>query len=312
MSAPPATAEPPREQTTLGRKVGVYLEMIKFGHTVFALPFALAALAIAIRRIGAVRPLDVLGVLLCMVFARTAAMGFNRWADRDVDAANPRTAGRAIPAGLLSSGQVIVFTIGAAVAFVASTGLFWLSSANYWPAVFALPLLAFLGGYSYAKRFTWGSHLWLGLALAGSPLGVWIALLPPGSWQPPFALGAAIACWVAGFDILYACQDIEYDRAAGLRSLPARLGMDGAFRVARGLHAAMLAALVWFGFATPELGTWYWIGLVGAAALLATQHWLVRGRDLGRINLAFLWVNGAISLGLLATVMLDLFAPIGR
>jgi 4-hydroxybenzoate polyprenyltransferase len=312
MSVPVVASDPPQEVRGLGRKVGIYLEMIKFGHTVFALPFALAALAIAIKRIGAVRPLDVLGVLLCMVFARTTAMGFNRWADRDIDAANPRTAGRAIPAGLLSPGQVLRFTLAAAAAFVASTSLFWFSSGNFWPAIFAAPLLAFLCGYSYAKRFTRGSHFWLGLALAGSPLGVWIALLPPGSWAPPFALGAAIASWVAGFDILYAGQDLEFDRIAGLRSLPERLGMEGAFRVARGLHALTLAALVWFGLATPELGTWHWLGVAAAAALLTTQHWLVRRRDLTRINIAFLWVNGAISLGLLTTTLLDLLAPIGR
>src|SRR5262245_38709039 len=159
------------------QKARVYLEMIKFSHTVFALPFALISLAIAIRRIGGVRMLDVVGVLACMVFARSTAMGFNRWADRDLDAQNPRTATRAIPAGLLSPQRVLGFTIACGLLFVASSGFFYASSGNFWPAVFAVPLLLFLCGYSYAKRFTTLAHFWLGAALAAAPIAVWVALL---------------------------------------------------------------------------------------------------------------------------------------
>ena len=286
-------------------RVGIYFDFVKIGHTVFALPFAGSAVALAAKRAGGLRWLDVLGVLLCMVFARAAAMGFNRWADRRFDAENPRTTGRHVPAGLISPAAAAAFTAWCALAFAASTLLFVVSAGNWAPLAWAAPLLAFLCGYSYAKRFTAWAHWWLGIALAGAPVGVWIALRPPGDWLPPFLQAAAIACWVAGFDIIYACQDIDADRRLGLHSVPARLGWRGALRVAAALHAAMFGFLVGLACATPELGGWFRAALVGVAALLAWEHWLARGGDLAGINRAFFNANAAISLTLFAATVAD-------
>lgn len=304
MANPAASSD--REASRTLASVRTYLEMIKFSHTVFALPFALISAALASERAGGWRPLDLFGVVLCMVFARTAAMGFNRWADRDVDARNPRTSIRAIPAGLLSPERVLAFVAASSVAFIASTTLFWFSSGNRWPLTLSVPILGFLLGYSYAKRFTALAHVWLGMALALAPPAAWLAIdgtiAPPALW-----LSLVVACWVTGFDVIYACQDIDVDRQAGLHSIPARLGHEGAMWVARAAHLLMAAALVGFGRSAPELGGVYWIAAASAVVLLFIEHWLVRGRDPGRIHLAFLYVNGAISLGLLAAVLAGLY-----
>ncbi len=285
-----------------------YFEFVKISHTVFALPFAGAALALAVRRLGAWRWLDALGVLLCMVFARAAAMGFNRWADRRFDALNPRTANRHLPAGALSPAAALGFVALCSAAFAASTLLFVAASGNWAPLAWSGPLLLFLFGYSLAKRFTAGAHLWLGIALAGAPVGVWIALRPPGDWLPPFLWAGAIACWVAGFDIIYSCQDLAVDRQLGLHSIPARLGQRGALRTAAALHAAMFAFLAALAWATPELGWWFRGALVGVAALLVHEHRLARSGDLDRINRAFFNANAAISMTLFAATLADLFA----
>jgi 4-hydroxybenzoate polyprenyltransferase len=284
----------------------VYLEMIKFAHTIFALPFAAIALMLAMKRSGELRLWDVVGVLACMVFARSAAMGFNRWADRDVDAKNPRTASRHIPSGVLSANQVGLFTVVCSLLFVASTGFFWLSSDNWLPLAFSVPMLLFLFGYSYAKRFTSLSHLWLGTALAASPVAVWVATLPPGGWLPFFLLAGVVALWVAGFDVIYACQDFAVDRTLGLYSIPARFGIAGALWIARILHLLMLGALAAFGWFAPELGRWFWIGFAIIAVLLVVEHCLARTQDLAKINLAFFQMNSAIGLVLLTAVGLDL------
>ena len=292
------------------RFIRTYLEMIRFSHTLFAIPFALLALALAIHRLGKIRPLDVIGVVLCMVFARSSAMGFNRWADRDYDAQNPRTKARAIPAGLLSPAGVAGFVAGSSLLFLLSTACFYFASQNPWPMAFGIPLLTFLFGYSYAKRFTMLAHLWLGIALAVSPLAVWIALLPPGNWMPPLWLGLAIAFWVTGFDIIYACQDIDVDRELKLHSVPAYLGFHRALLIAACCHALTLVCLAGFGISTPELGRFYWLGFTLVAGLLGFEHWLARGRDQARINLAFFQVNAVISIGLFVVVLLDLLFPL--
>lgn len=289
-------------------RIGVFLEMIKFSHTIFALPFALLAAALASSREGGWRLLDLLGVVLCMVFARTAAMGFNRWADRDLDAQNPRTKIRAIPAGLLTPGFVLGTVILCSVGFVFSTSIFWFASGNPWPMILAVPVLLFLFGYSYTKRFTSLAHVWLGTALALAPVAAWIAIR--GNVElPPILLGLAVIGWVTGFDIIYACQDLDVDRQLGLRSIPARLGFERAMNVARLSHLLMMAALVGLGWVTPELNLFYWIGLVLVGGLLIYEHWLVRGRDLLKINVAFLQVNGVISVGLLLVTLADLYLP---
>ena len=292
------------------RRVRLYLGLIRFSHTVFALPFALTAALLAWRREPVFRALDLVGILACMVTARSAAMAFNRLADRDIDGKNPRTAGRHLPAGSLSVAAVTLFTVAAAVAFLAATGLFLLREPpNPWPAYLSLPVLGVVLAYSLTKRFTSLAHFWLGVSLAMAPVAAWVAIRGVNSLAdltPPLVLGAAVLFWVSGFDVLYACQDADFDRAAGLHSLPARLGVRGALRLAAACHAVTLAALVGFGLATPELGAVYFAGLLPVGALLAYQHALVSPTDLRRVNDAFFKVNAVISFGLLALVAVQL------
>lgn len=288
---------------TTARKL---LELIRFSHTVFALPFAALAAALAWKS-EPLRWQDALGVLLCMVFARSAAMAFNRLVDRHIDAANPRTAGRHLPAGTLGVGTVWVFTVACCVGFVASTLLFYAREpSNPWPLYLSVPVLLFVLGYSLAKRFTSLAHFWLGAALMLAPVAAWGAIR--GFEEPvvPLLLGGAVAFWVAGFDILYACQDARFDRDAGLHSVPARFGIVQSLRIAAACHAVMFALLVGLYFASPHLGRVFLAGLGAVGALLVYEHRLVRPDDLTRVNRAFFHVNGVISLGLLAVVLVQL------
>ncbi len=284
-------------------KLGDLLGMIKFSHTLFAMPFALLGAALAAKGPAGWRGgwRDWLGILLCMATARSAAMAFNRLADRRIDGLNPRTAGRHLPSGRLSTATVAAFTVATGAGFGASTLLFW---PNRWPSILAGPVLLWLLGYSYAKRFTSLAHLWLGFALAMAPMAAWIAFRGDLAW-PPAWLGLAVLLWVAGFDIIYACQDAQFDRDQGLHSVPGRFGVRGALRLAMACHAGMIAALVGLGLSYP-LGTVYFLGVGAAAVLLAYEHALVRPDDLTRVNLAFFQVNIAISLGLLAVGVGDL------
>lgn len=278
------------------------LELIRFSHTVFALPFALLAAALAWRTVP-FRVQDLVGILLCMVFARSAAMAFNRIVDRRIDAGNARTAGRHLPAGLLSLPAVVLFTVLCCAGFVASTALFL---PNRWPLILSTPVLAFLMGYSYAKRWTSLCHYWLSAALMLSPICVWIALTGTVTWTPVM-LAAVIFFWVGGFDILYACQDVDFDRAQGLFSVPARWGVPTALRWAFVSHLLCIACL--FGlWHIAGLGTIFLIGIVAVTALLLYEHRLVRPDDLSRINIAFFQVNAVISIGLLLVGLLDLYA----
>jgi 4-hydroxybenzoate polyprenyltransferase len=274
------------------------LELIRFSHTLFALPFALLAAALAWRVRGRFSGIELLGIVACMVFARSAAMAFNRLADRRYDAANPRTASRHLPAGLLSPASVWTFTLACAVGFLASTTIFLLEG-NPWPAYLGLPILAFLLAYSYTKRFTALAHFWLGASLMLAPVAAWIAVLGVSQLTIPVVLGLAVLFWVGGFDILYACQDVDFDRQAKLHSVPAWLGVPASLRVALACHVAMLVLLAALPWITPTLfGTVWLSGVVGVALLLAYEHWLVRPDDLSRVNLAFFHVNGVISVGL--------------
>jgi 4-hydroxybenzoate polyprenyltransferase len=279
------------------------LGMIKFSHTLFALPFALLGAALAAHRPDGWhgRAQDWVGILLCMATARSAAMAFNRLADRALDAQNPRTAARHLPSGRLSVQSVAIFTAVSAAAFVASTTLFL---PNRWPAILAVPVLLWLLGYSYAKRFTSLAHVWLGAALMLAPVAAWIALRGDLEW-PPVLLGLAVLFWVTGFDIIYACQDADFDRSQGLRSIPARLGIRRALIVAAGCHAAMVATLVALGAAYP-LGWLYFAGVAATAGLLTYEHAIVRPDDLGRVNVAFFQVNIVISVGLMVFGMADI------
>lgn len=280
-----------------------FLELIKFSHTLFALPFALLGAALAAFYPGAPTPRlrDWLGILLCMAAARSAAMAFNRLADRSHDALNPRTAARHLPTGRLSARSVALFTTVAALAFVASTLLFL---PNRWPLYLSVPVLLWLLGYSYSKRFTILAHFWLGLSLSLSPLAAWIALRGDIAWPPVF-LAEAVLFWVAGFDIIYACQDVDFDKKAGLRSIPRRLGVRNALRVAAICHALMIVPLIILGLIYP-LGIVYFLGVAAVAVLLIYEHALVRPDDLTRVNVAFFQVNIVISMGLLAVAVIDL------
>jgi 4-hydroxybenzoate polyprenyltransferase len=282
------------------------LELIRFSHTIFALPFALTGAALAWKRPPGFQFGQLIGILLCMVFARSAAMAFNRLVDRRFDAANPRTAARHLPAGLLTPAAVWMFTAVCSGGFVLSTTLF-LAYGNPWPAYLAVPVLLFIGAYSYTKRFTALAHFWLGTSLMLAPVAAWIAIRGLTDLAEPALLGGVVLFWVAGFDILYACQDVDFDRSAKLRSVPAVLGVPAALRLALASHVVMLGLLVALYFAArPDLGAIYLSGVGGVALLLAYEHWLVRPDDLSRVNQAFLQVNGIISVGLFAVVVLQL------
>ncbi len=292
-----------------------FLGLIRFSHTVFALPFAALACVFAtvtpsatqLSELGMITRLT--GVLLCMVTARSAAMAFNRLVDAGIDAANPRTKKRHLPAGELEATQVWIFFGAMAFAFVAACTLFL---PNWLPLVCALPVLAWICGYSFAKRFTSAAHLWLGIALALSPICAWVAIrgeaviANPGDLSPAVALAIAIAFWVSGFDIIYACQDADFDRERKLHSVPAYFGVAGALRVAAGLHLAMLIALCFLPyFPQLRLGWLYWTSLCGVAGLVMTQHALVKPGDLTRVNLAFFNINACISFGFCILTAVD-------
>lgn len=293
------------------------LEMIRFSHTLFALPFALLAAVMAWKipvaggeRV-AFRGLHFAGILICMVGARSAAMAFNRLVDRRIDAQNPRTRARHLPAGILSVASVVVFTIGSSLLFIAGTLCFW---PNYLPLVLCGPVLAFLLGYSFAKRFTSLVHFWLGAALMLSPICVWIALrgeyllTDPADILPAVILGGAVLLWVAGFDVIYACQDHAADVEHRLRSLPVRLGISGALRLAAICHLAMMVLLVALPTLAPQLGLGaiFYAGIAAVSALLLYEHLLVKPDDLTRVNVAFFHVNAIVSVGLFVVTSVDL------
>jgi 4-hydroxybenzoate polyprenyltransferase len=286
------------------------LEMIRFSHTLFALPFALLAAVMAWSANARSRPpvpfrwLHLAAIVVCMVTARGAAMAFNRLADRRLDAANPRTQRRHLPAGVLSVRSATLFTVVCALGFVAGTLLFL--PGNPLPAVAALPVLGFLFAYSYSKRFTLLAHAWLGAALMMAPLGAWVALRAELAWAP-LVLGLAVLLWVAGFDIIYACQDVEFDRRMRLHSVPARFGIGRALRIAAACHLGMVILLAALPLVYPRLGRIYLAGVGAMTLLIIYEHWLVREDDLSRVNRAFFHVNAVVSLGLLLSGSLDLW-----
>ncbi len=297
-----------------GGRLADWLGLIRFSHTLFALPFAALATVMAIATplpggdAVTVRFRDLLGILLCMVAARSAAMAFNRLVDHKIDADNPRTKGRHLPAGVLSRKAVVWFTVGCGVLLIASTAMFL---PNWIPLAASVPVLFFLLGYSLAKRFTSGAHLWLGVALSLSPICAWVAIRGPVvfAWPSdlvaPLLLAAAVAAWVTGFDIIYACQDQAFDAAAGLHSVPSRFGVAGAFRIAAGSHLVMLLALLPGLAPNVGFGWLYGITLVCITALVVRQHTLVRPNDLNRVNEAFFHANVAISVLLLVAGSID-------
>jgi 4-hydroxybenzoate polyprenyltransferase len=279
-------------------KTRITLEMIKWEHSIFALPFALTAALLAAGGLPAWRTLG--WILVAMVSARSAAMAFNRWADAELDAANPRTSTRAIPAGLLSKQFVLGFTLLAIALFITAA-----AQLNRLTLLLSPVALLVLLGYSYMKRVTRWSHLVLGLALGVAPAAAWIAVR--GTLDPRIVvLTAAVTLWVGGFDVLYACQDFEHDRSAGLFSLPQAIGVPAAFWAARAMHLAMLGLLLWFGllFHFRAVG---WAGIGVVAALLAYEHSIVSPRDLRRLNAAFFTMNGVIATVFLCFVAADMW-----
>ena len=286
---PPA----PREgQTVAGESLLVrYINLVRLPHTVFALPFALLGVIYASRSTPVTITVVAL-VVLAFTAARFAAMGFNRIADRDIDAANPRTAKRELPSGRLTLGQARTAVVLASLVFIVAAGA--LNRVCLWLSPVAL---GWILAYSYAKRFTSWTHLWLGASLAIAPAGGYLAVV--GRWSNPawplLVLAFAVMAWVAGFDMFYALQDEQFDRDHGLRSAVVRLGQGGSILAAKVLHGASLAALAAFGYGA-GLGLGYWIGLGVAAGVIAWEHQLVKPGDLRRLDAAFFTMNGIVSI----------------
>src|SRR5579862_2113666 len=304
------------ESRSILKRLKVVLNMIKFEHTLFALPFAFMGMLLAA---GGWPPWRTVGwIVAAMVGARSAAMGWNRLVDRRIDAANPRTAGRALPAGQVTPAFVAGFVAASAALLVVAAWQLNPLALALSPVALAILLL-----YSYTKRFTWASHLVLGLSLAGAPLGAWIAVRGDVA-APPLALGGAVLLWVAGFDILYALQDVDFDRRAGLFSVPARFGVPAALGLSALLHAAMLVLLAWLpslyhehpaaglgaaGPGPPGLGAAYWVGWAGCLALISYQHAVVRPGDLSRLDGAFFQANGALAVWLFGATAVAILWP---
>lgn len=303
MSNAATDIQPPR--LGLIAKCGTFAGDIKIAHTVFALPFALLSAFLAARDIGGFPQAGkLLLILICMVTARTVAMAANRLLDAAGDAKNPRTARRAIPSGVISPAFYLGIAALCCLTFVAATAGFWIFYHNRWPLLLSLPVLAFLSAYPFLKRFTRLCHYYLGAALALAPICAWVAIrgnLAP----PPLWMAAAVVCWTAGFDIIYACQDYASDVAAGVFSVPAKIGIGPALRVSRLTHCLCAIALVMLGFSTPHLGALYFCGVGLAIGLLIFEQSLVHENDLSKVGLAFFTLNGMISLLLAAAGITD-------
>lgn len=273
-----------------------FASLVKIEHTVFALPFAYIGALLSVNEVPSGH--DLLWITVAMVGARSLAMGINRVVDAEIDARNPRTAARELPAGLLSRAQVVLFC---AVAFaVYLLACFQLDPIVRW--LWPIPLVGFVV-YPYLKRFTWLSHLWLGVVDGLAPVGGWVAVTGELPWEA-WALGAAVAVWIAGFDLFYSLFDRDVDLAQGLHSVAARFGVRGVFWGARLLHALTLALLVAVGLGL-DVGVFYWLGVVAVGVLLAYEHSLVRPNDLRRLDAAFFTVNGVISVVFFLFVLAD-------
>ena len=272
--------------------------MVKFSHTVFALPFALAAVALAANGHG-VTVAQIAAIVLAMVGARTAAMGFNRIVDRRIDAANPRTAGRELPTGKVSLPAAAILTVASATLFIAAAA--WLGPLCLRLAPIVLVLVL---GYSFTKRFTWLCHLFLGLAIGSAPAAAWIAvrgrLDTPALW-----LSVAVATWIAGFDVLYALDDRDFDRKSGIHSIPVSFGVPAALAISAVLHAASVAALLVVGHAA-GLGWIYLLGVAVVIAMLVWEHAILRPSDLSRLDVAFFNLNGYVSVIYFAATLADI------
>jgi 4-hydroxybenzoate polyprenyltransferase len=281
------------------QKLRTSLEMIKFEHTLFALPFAFLGAVLAAGGLPEIK--QIIGITLAMIGARSAAMTFNRIADREIDAENPRTAGRELPTGKLSVNFAWAFFFGSVVLFLAAA-----YSLNWLTLALSPVALASIIGYSYAKRFTSLAHLLLGWALAISPTAAWIAVRGTIDSEIPLLLSLLVLMWTAGFDVMYACQDLDFDRRSGLRSIPATFGIARAFWIARLFHLQAFVALMLLyalsGLGWPALG-----GVIAVGLLLIYQHTLVSAKDLSRMNAAFFTTNAFVSVILFVTFSAAVF-----
>jgi 4-hydroxybenzoate polyprenyltransferase len=283
---------------TVLKRIAVYLSFVRFSHSVFALPFALAGALLAARHVPL--RLGTIGwILVAMIAARSAAMGFNRLVDARFDALNPRTANRELPLGLMSHAEAILFV-------VLSSALFVFAASRLNPLCFMLSpvALAIVFWYSLAKRYTTWTQLFLGLAMAVAPVGGWLAVGGRGGWEP-WLLALAIGAWVGGFDVLYACQELEFDRVHGLRSIPVRYGVPAALAISRAMHVVTIVCLVALSFITP-LGRFYLAGVAVVAALLAYEQSLVRADDLSQVKRAF-DMNGYVGILYLLVLVVSLY-----
>ena len=281
-------------------RLRTYAAFVRFSHSVFALPFALAGALLAGRHTS--MTWAVVGwILVAMVAARSAAMGFNRLVDARLDALNPRTANRELPRGAMSALEAVVFVAVASAAFVYAA---WRLNV----VCFALSpvALAIVFWYSLAKRYTTWTQLFLGLAMAVAPVGGWLAVGGRGGWEP-WLLAAAIGSWVGGFDVLYACQDLDFDRAHGLRSIPVRFGVAGSLAISRAMHVLAIGCLAALGLVAP-LGTIYFLGVAAVAAMLAYEQSLVRADDLSQVKRAF-DLNGYVGILYLLVIVVSLYGP---
>jgi 4-hydroxybenzoate polyprenyltransferase len=285
-------------------RLNAFAQDIKIAHTIFALPFALLSTFLAAN--GSPRIGQLLLILACMVTARTVAMAANRLFDARLDKLNPRTARRAIPSGALSHSFYTAILLACASGFIAATAGFYFLYANILPLALSLPVLLFLCGYPLLKRFTRLCHYYLGAALALAPVCAWVAIA--GSLAPPpLWMAAAVQCWTAGFDIIYACQDYESDRATGVFSVPAKVGIGPALWVARLTHIVCIAMLIALGLSASALSTLYWTGVGIAAVLLIVEHSIVKPHDLSKVGLAFFTINGVISVLLGVLGIIDVY-----
>lgn len=306
MTHPTAGIEP-RPQPTWANRFALFARDIKISHTIFAMPFALLGAVLAGTKLpGGIRSGHIILIVLCMIFARCVAMAMNRLLDARLDAINPRTASRAIPSGRLSSNFVAGLTAFFAVCFITTAAGFKLLYNNPWPLALSAPALLFLSAYPLLKRFTQLCHYYLGAALALAPVCAWIAVAGRIDAEPLWMF-AAVLCWTAGFDIIYACQDYESDVAHGVRSVPARFGIARALWISRATHLVCVAMLIGLGWSSYALHTLYFIGVAVAAGLLVVEQSLVRPNDLSKVGLAFFTINGIVSLVLGAMGIVDAF-----
>ncbi len=307
---------PPAPQTPASVSAGALLSIagdIKLSHSVFALPFAILASFLACGQATRRPSVAELGlIVVCMVLARTVAMTVNRWADRNIDAGNPRTARRAIPSGRVSASLFLSVAIACSFLFIVTCSGFWLLRGNLWPMLCAPGVLAFVAAYSFAKRFTWLCHMMLGIALALSPLAATVALEPAQMFSLwPWLLFTAVLCWVAGFDVIYALQDVDVDRRDGLHSMPSKLGVEPALWISRALHLISVLCLAALSRTSPLLHEAFAVGVAAMAALLILEHALVWRSERRHIDMAFFTINGIVSLLMGTLGVIDVWRSVG-